>query len=91
MGQLALNLHVINELVGTDHRTLLDEIGVETIEKAIKLTSFYTDQIKLIHANEFHTMESGKRPRTIAMAVCVRGRAVCSCIVYKLVYRSTDD
>jgi hypothetical protein len=29
----------------------LDEIGVETMEKAIKLTSFYTDQIKLIHAN----------------------------------------
>jgi hypothetical protein len=42
---------VINELVATDRRTPLDEIGVETMEKAIKLTSFYTDQIKLIHAN----------------------------------------
>jgi hypothetical protein len=51
IGRLALNLHVINELVGTDRRTPLDEIGVETMEKAIKLTSFYTDQIKLIHAN----------------------------------------
>ena len=31
-------------------------------------------------------MESGKRPRTMGLAVCVRGRAVFACIVYSYVY-----
>jgi hypothetical protein len=48
VGRLAINLHVISEIASG--RLPSNEIGVETIQKAIALMKFYIGQVKLIHS-----------------------------------------
>ena len=48
-GRLAMNLHVIEQFWGNANGVFSTNISEETIEKAIKLTNFYLEQVELLY------------------------------------------
>ena len=66
IARLALNLHLIREIVEFNHQPPRTEIPLETLRKAVRLGSFFLEQVKLIDS-QYQATQGDLAPQLLAI------------------------